>query len=188
MNAWQYRSSLIRCVDDLNSGKVIAYPTEAVWGLGCDPFNTSAIEQLLMLKSRPWQKGLILIASTIEQFDFLLDDLSPELYRRLNDSWPGHHTWLVPHHNRLSERVYGRHPTVALRVTAHPVVKTLCHRFGGPIISTSANRAGMPSATSAIAARRYFLGKRLSFAPGAVGDSPSASCIRDLISGKIIRS
>jgi L-threonylcarbamoyladenylate synthase len=61
-----------------NSG-VIAYPTEAVWGLGCDPWNDEAVERLLATKARPVHKGLILVAADIEQFDFLLEDLPENL-------------------------------------------------------------------------------------------------------------
>uniref|UniRef100_UPI0019827226 L-threonylcarbamoyladenylate synthase n=1 Tax=Pseudomonas viridiflava TaxID=33069 RepID=UPI0019827226 len=58
----------------VRNGGVIAYPTEAVWGLGCDPWNAQAVERLLALKQRPVEKGLILVADTIHQFDFLLED------------------------------------------------------------------------------------------------------------------
>ena len=126
-------------------GGVIAYPTEAVWGLGCDPWNEAAVDRLLALKNRPVHKGLILVADEIEQFDFLLEDL-PEIWQeRLATSWPGPNTWLVPHQDRLPEWVTGAHDSVALRVSNHPLVRALC-RLTGPLISTSANPAGRPAA------------------------------------------
>ncbi len=110
----------------VREGGVIAYPTEAVWGLGCDPWNGEAVDRLLALKERPMHKGLILVADDIEQFDFLLADL-PEIWlQRLAGSWPGPNTWLVPHQNRLPEWVTGEHDTVALRVSDHPLVRALC--------------------------------------------------------------
>ena len=85
----------------VREGGVVAYPTEAVWGLGCDPWNEEAVYRLLALKERPMHNGLILVADDIGQFDFLLDDL-PEIWQeRLAGSWPGPNTWLVPHQNRL---------------------------------------------------------------------------------------
>lgn len=110
----------------LRAGGVIAYPTEAVWGLGCDPWNEAAVRRLLALKGRPQEKGLILVAADIGQFDFLLHDLPPAWRERLARSWPGPNTWLVPHHHRLPAWITGRHASVALRVSDHPRVRALC--------------------------------------------------------------
>lgn len=184
---WRFNPKIINCVKQLKEGGVIAYPTEAVWGLGCDPFNEDAVDTVLQLKARPWQKGLILIASDIAQFEFLLHDLPVSQHAQLQLSWPGHNTWLVPHHHRIPDIVHGIHETVALRVSDHPIVKVLCDKFGGPIVSTSANPAGRPSATTSLAVRRYFHEQPLVIAPGKVGAQSSASCIRDLATGKIIR-
>ncbi|HAB87155.1 MAG TPA: tRNA threonylcarbamoyladenosine biosynthesis protein RimN, partial [Pseudomonas sp.] len=106
----------------VRAGGVIAYPTEAVWGVGCDPWDEDAVLRLLALKERPVEKGLILIADTVEQFDFLLDDLPERWLDRLAGTWPGPNTWLVPHRGRLPEWITGRHDSVALRVTDHPLV------------------------------------------------------------------
>jgi L-threonylcarbamoyladenylate synthase len=108
-----------------NSG-VIAYPTEAVWGLGCDPWNDEAVEQLLAMKARPVHKGLILVAANSERFDFLLEDL-PEIWlARLGGSWPGPNSWLMPHQNRLPEWIGGQSSSVALRVSDHAQVRARC--------------------------------------------------------------
>ena len=87
----------------VREGGVIAYPTEAVWGLGCDPWNELAVDRLLALKERPMDKGLILVANDIQQFDFLLDDLPDVWQERLASTWPGPNTWLVPHQDRLPQ-------------------------------------------------------------------------------------
>lgn len=126
----------------VREGGVIAYPTEAVWGLGCDPWNEAAVDRLLALKERPMHKGLIVVADDIEQFNFLLDDLPDIWQERLAGSWPGPNTWLVPHQNRLPEWVTGEHDSVALRVSDHPLVRALC-RYTGPLISTSPTRRGV---------------------------------------------
>ncbi|SEC85283.1 L-threonylcarbamoyladenylate synthase [Pseudomonas anguilliseptica] len=171
----------------VRNGGVIAYPTEAVWGLGCDPWNDEAVERLLALKDRPVHKGLILVAADIEQFDFLLDAL-PEIWlARLAGSWPGPNTWLVPHQNRLPVWISGQHSSVALRVSDHPQVCALC-RLTGPLVSTSANPAGRPSARSRLRVEQYFPGQLDAVLGGALGGRKNPSLIRDLISGDVVRA
>ncbi|WP_277373395.1 Sua5/YciO/YrdC/YwlC family protein [Pseudomonas sp. AA-38] len=179
---WQIQQTA-RVVFD---GGVIAYPTEAVWGLGCDPWNEAAVDRLLALKERPMGKGLILVADEIEQFDFLLEDL-PEIWQeRLAASWPGPNTWLVPHQGRLPEWVTGEHDSVALRVSDHPLVQALC-RLTGPLISTSANPAGRPAARSRLRVEQYFPGELDKVLVGPLGGRKNPSLIRDLRTGDVIR-
>ena len=90
----------------IRAGAVIAYPTEAVWGLGCDPWDEEAVERLLAIKSRPVDKGLILVADNIHQFDFLFEDFPQAWIDRMASTWPGPNTWLVPHQGLLPEWVY----------------------------------------------------------------------------------
>lgn len=171
----------------LLGGEVIACPTEAVWGLSCDPENEDAVEYLLALKSRPVSKGLILVAHGMAQLDFLLTGFSGELLGTLSASWPGPSTWLVPHRGRVPGWITGEHDTVAVRVSAHPVVSALCAAWGGPLVSTSANPAGALPARQAWQVRRYF-GDSLGYImPGATGSARQPTTIRDLISGQIIR-
>ncbi len=170
----------------VRAGGVIAYPTEAVWGLGCDPWNVQAVEHLLLLKARAVEKGLILVAASAEQFDFLLDDL-PELWlNRLASTWPGPHTWLVPHRGRLPQWVTGQHETVALRVSAHPLVRALCAECG-PLVSTSANPAGRPAARSRLRVQQYFGAELDAVLDGALGGRKNPSTIRDLATAEIVR-
>lgn len=169
------------------SGQVIAYPTEAVWGLGCDPFNRYACAQILALKRRPLHKGVILVAANMGQVEFLLEGLEDSLLQRLTESWPGPNTWLVPHHNRVPEWICGRHQSVAIRISAHPVVKALCELVGGPLVSTSANPQAMAPARSALRARIYF-GDNVVYVPGQVDRTARPSRIRDLITGATLRS
>src|SRR5688572_17829805 len=123
---------------------VIAYPTEAVWGLGCNPFDEAAVARLLAIKQRAADKGLILIAGALEQFDDLLDwdALPTDRSEAVFASWPGPHTWIVPATGRVPYWITGAHDGVAVRVSAHPLVVALCTAFGGPLVSTSANRGG----------------------------------------------
>ena len=168
-------------------GGVIAYPTEAVWGLGCDPWDGDAVERLLALKVRPMDKGLILVADRIEQFEFLLDDLPERWLDRLAGTWPGPNTWLVPHQGRLPEWITGKHDSVALRVTDHPLVARLC-ALTGPLVSTSANPAGRPAARSRLRVEQYFPRQLDKVLDGALGGRRNPSTIRDLRSGQVIRA
>ena len=170
----------------VRAGGVIAYPTEAVWGLGCDPWDELAVARLLALKERPMEKGLILVADDIRQFDFLLEDLPDIWQERLAGSWPGPHTWLVPHQDRLPEWITGQHASVALRVSDHPVVRELC-ALTGPLVSTSANPAGRPAARSRLRVEQYFPRQLDKVLGGALGGRKNPSLIRDLITGDVIR-
>ena len=131
----------------LRAGGVIAYPTEGVWGLGCDPFAQAAVMRLLALKQRTPDKGLILVAADPSQFDGLLDwdALDARGREQVLASWPGPNTWLVPATARVPEWIRGTHEAVAVRVSAHAGVAALCRAWGGPLVSTSANRAGDPA-------------------------------------------
>ncbi|HEY0719815.1 MAG TPA: Sua5/YciO/YrdC/YwlC family protein, partial [Gammaproteobacteria bacterium] len=147
MTPWQLREA----VRVLHDGGLIAYPTEAVYGLGCDPLNADAVLRLLELKQRPWQKGLILIAAEQTQLEPYLLPLDSAMLARVAPTWPGPYTWLLPARDETPWWLRGEHDTLAVRVTAHPVAAALCRAFGGPIISTSANLAGKAPATSPLA-------------------------------------
>lgn len=170
----------------VHEGGVIAYPTEAVWGLGCDPWNMEAVFRLLALKERPLEKGLILVAADMAQFDFLLDDLPQAWRAQLRLSWPGPNTWLVPHRDRLPGWITGVHDSVALRVSDHPLVRELCAHTG-PLVSTSANPAGRPAARSRLRVEQYFGGRLDAVLGGELGGRRNPSLIRDLRTGEVIR-
>jgi L-threonylcarbamoyladenylate synthase len=181
------RLHLQAAVRELRTGGVIACPTEAVWGLSCDPQNEDAVNRLLFLKSRPVAKGLILVAAHQDQVEFLLSGLSPEQRQLLSDSWPGPATWLIPHGGRVPGWVSGEHSTVAVRVSSHPAVSALCAAWGGPLVSTSANPAGARPAVETYQVRRYFGDSLHYLLPGRVGAALRPTTIRDLCSGQIIR-
>lgn len=173
----------------LRRGGVIAYPTEAVWGLGCDPFDEAAVSRLLALKQRPVDKGLILIAGSVDQFDALLDwtALPGVRHETVLASWPGPHTWVVPASARVPRWITGVHEGVAVRVSAHPTVASLCLAFGGPLVSTSANLAGaLPPRT--LEAFDPLMREALDWVvPGATGGDAQPTSIRDARSGQTLR-
>jgi len=129
----------------IQQGGVIAYPTEAIFGLGCDPDNNVAIKKLLKLKQRSADKGLILLASDYTQLLPYIDDklfkktLGNEKYNSVLSQWPSAITQLLPAKKNISPLLTGVFDTIAVRVTDHPDVVALCQKMNKAIISTSAN-------------------------------------------------
>ena len=179
---------LSRAVRALHDGGVIAYPTEAVWGLGCDPFNEVAALRLLALKQRDWRKGMILVAADIAQLAPFLHGLDKQHLQTLLASWPGPNTWLIPNNGAAPSWITGGRETLAVRVSGHPIVAALCDAFAGPVVSTSANPAGKPPARSALAVRRYFHTQLDDILPGGVGAQGKPTAIRCLLTGETVRS
>lgn len=172
-----------------DEGKVFAYPTEAVYGLGCDPDNESAVFELLKLKDRPAHKGLILIADTYSRLLPYVDDEKIASYRRTEifSSWPGHVTWLLPKSKRVKDCVCGDSDYIAVRVTTHEGVKSLCQLFDKPLISTSANKSGEPPALSEKEIEQQF-GDAVTIIHGELGKAVKPSLIRHSLNGEIIRA
>jgi L-threonylcarbamoyladenylate synthase len=184
------RASLLtpdQAAQRLHDGAVIAYPTEAVYGLGCDPRNEAAVHALLSLKSRPASAGLILIADQFEKFGSFTTTVSAELLSVAMETWPGPVTWLFPRADNVPDWLAGHHQTIAIRLTAHPVCRELCAAFGGAIVSTSANPASAEPARSAAQVEEYFGSSIGGTVAGALGSNDQPSEIRDLASGKILR-
>jgi L-threonylcarbamoyladenylate synthase len=182
----------IGAVHTLARGEVIAYPTESVYGYGCDPFNEAAVERLLRIKQRPRHKGLILVAADTGQIAPLLANLTPQQQAQLQQTWPGPVTWLLPDSDELIPPwVKGDFHSVAIRVSAHPLVKALCEAWGGPIVSSSANRSGQSPAKSEyslmIARRNFGIGADY-IVPGRTQQKTKPTEIRDIHNGGIIRA
>jgi len=129
----------------LRQGGLVLHATEGVWGLACDPWNPVAVERLLALKGRSAGKGLIVIGAAKECFGDELAGVEPARRREVEESWPGAVTWVLPN-RRFPPWITGGRHTVAVRVPAHPQARAMCAAFGGPLVSTSANRAGRPPA------------------------------------------
>ncbi|MCF7221571.1 Sua5/YciO/YrdC/YwlC family protein [Marilutibacter chinensis] len=181
---------LTAAVNALRRGGVIAYPTEAVWGLGCDPFDEAAVARLLEIKQRPVDKGLILIASTVAQLDGLIDwnALSPERRDAVRASWPGPNTWVVPATSRVPRWITGDHDGVAVRVSAHLSVIGLCDEFGAALVSTSANLAGAPPAFLRESLDPALLRRIDAIAPGETGGMAAPTSIRDARDNRLLRA
>jgi L-threonylcarbamoyladenylate synthase len=172
----------------LKEGGIIAYPTEAVFGLGCDPGNSRALERLLSLKSRAARKGLILVAADIDQILPFIRNIDDSQWQQVRSTWPGPVTWVFPVHPGLSVLLTGDHNSIAIRVSAHPIVREICNLFGGPIVSTSANCSGQEPARSVQEVRQQFQQGIDVIVDGEVDLNARPSEIRDVLSGDIIRA
>jgi L-threonylcarbamoyladenylate synthase len=178
-----------QAVTALHLGGVIAYPTEGVWGLGCDPFDAGAVRRILALKGRPEDKGLILVAANVAQIAALLKPLSTQQRATVLATWPGPTTWLLPDPDQLIPAwIKGKFATVAIRVSAHPLVVQLCNAFGGPLVSTSANPSERPPAVSRLRVQTWFGGRVDLIVKGRLGGQRGPSMIRDLHSTAPIRA
>lgn len=180
--------SIDAAVESVNKGGVLAYPTEAVFGLGCNPNHLSAVQRLLGIKQRPADKGLILLAANINQLTDFVPPLDDEILERVNPTWPGPVTWLLPVRDEVSPLVRGTHRTIAVRISDHPVCQLLCQRLGHPLISTSANLSGYPPATSAAQVEQQ-LGTQIDLIlDKPLGGRTNPSEIRDAITNQILRA
>jgi len=171
----------------LRAGAVIAYPTEAVYGLGCDPACQPAVQHVLEIKQRPASAGLILIADSFDRLAPFTAPVDAHLLERAQRTWPGPVTWLFPRAAHVADWLAGQHPTIALRVSAHPLCRQLCAAFAGPLVSTSANIFSMPPARTAAEVEACFAGTIAGVVEGELGLQHRPSEIRDLATGRTVR-
>lgn len=185
--------NLEQAIYTLKQGDVLAYPTEAVWGLGCDPRQEHAFQKILTLKQRPIEKGVILLSESIERVEPLLVGLDTTIRNQVIASWEksAHnqraHTWLLPTNDEIPAWIYGDHDRVAIRVTNHSLCQQLCRSLDDFVVSTSANPAGLSPATSASEVQKYF-SDQVAILSGELGDSPEPSRIVDAVTGQVIRA
>ncbi len=182
-SAWHIR----RAVFNLHAGGVIAYPTETVYGLGCDPLDGHAVQRLLDLKQRPPEKGLILIGATLEHLLPYIDISDNALLTKLAGPTLRPTTWICPPRTDTPHWLCGRHHSIAVRLTRSPLARRLCECYGAAIVSTSANPAGLAPARNALKVRRYFDAQLDYILGGSCDPDAIPSRIVDLISGKVIR-
>jgi L-threonylcarbamoyladenylate synthase len=170
---------LQQAVTSLKSGGVIAYPTEGVWGLGCLWTYEDAIKEILRLKQRPLEKGMIVLCSQLADIESFLLPLSAQDIAQIEQDYPHPVTWILPCKSSVSESVRGQHNSIAVRFSRHSQVKALCDKVG-PIISTSANPTGEAAAMTAEEVRSYFHDQLSFILSGELGGYSKPSEIRTL--------
>lgn len=182
-SGWQKR----RFVEHLHQGELVAYPTEAVFGLGCDPLNQRAVLQLLALKRRSWRKGLILIAADFSQLEPYIEKLPASIIEKINAPSQQATTWLLPVKKSAPEWLTGEHETIAVRLVQHPLARELCSLAGTAIVSTSANFSGREPLKTAYKTRLNFKMKGVLTIGSKAGNAKKPSRIIDPFSNKQLR-
>ena len=170
---------LQQAITSLKTGGVIAYPTEGVWGLGCLWTDEAAINEILRLKQRPLEKGMIVLCSKLSDIERFLLPLTEQSIAQIEQDHPHPVTWILPCKLSVPESVRGKHTSIAVRFSRHPQVQELCANVG-PIISTSANPAGLAAAMSILDVRHYFHDQLSYILPGELGGFSKPSEIRTL--------
>ena len=201
--------SVIEAAHWLQQGQLLAYPTESVWGIGCDPFNQQAVEQLLAIKQRPLEKGMIVVTDSVSRLKMLLNSLNEDQRQQVLVSWRNDtdsdvnskqaHTWLLPLSENLPVSIpawiIGAHHSVAVRVIDHPLVQQLCrqvvsvHNPYGFVVSTSCNPSGQPPALTLSQAQAYFSNsnEQVGYLKGETLGYQLPSQISDARTGQVIR-
>lgn len=175
----------LHATDVLLRGGVIAYPTEGVFGLGCLPDNPRALLRLLDIKGRDASKGLILIAADARQLDGWITLPASKSLPEPDPTYPV--TWIVPPGPYVTDLLRGEHENIAVRITTNPVAKALCIAAASPLVSTSANLSGKPTARNRFVLHRQFADVVDYIVPGDCGPASGPSEIRDLASNRILR-
>ncbi len=179
-------------------GGIFSYPTESVYGLGCDPNNEEAVQRLLDIKNRHMRKGLILIATDFSQISQYLhnDILHPTNEANARSNKLAHQpsdttfTHLVNEHT--PKWLTGEFNSLAIRISKHPEVVQLCGAFGSAMVSTSANFSGQPPAKNFDEVVSIFSTNTKSslidaILEGTTGNLQQPSSIRDAATNEIIR-
>jgi L-threonylcarbamoyladenylate synthase len=180
---WHVREAVRR----LEDGGIIAYPTETLYGLGCDPLNATAALHLINLKQRRIEQGLILVASRFEQLEPYLSPVPAAIRKRVTRVSKQPVTWVLPCPEYVPVWLRGEHHSLAVRITTHPVSAALCDRWGGPLVSSSANIHGRPAALTPLAVRKAFNNQLDYILHSTQAGTNHPSQIRDALSGAILR-
>ena len=179
--------SIQKAILTLTNDGVIAYPTEAMFGLGCNIYSDKAVTKILDMKQRSYEKGLIIVGSCWDQVKDLTNSIPEKNYDPIFKSWPGHNTWVFPASINVPRKITGKHKTIAIRISNHPIVKLLCEEFRGPIVSTSANTQGKKPALTATEVKDIFKEKVDYIVQGKIGDKTKASTITSAVSLEKLR-
>lgn len=179
------RFQLIKAARAIRNEGVIAYPTESVFGLGCDPFSENAVKKILRIKHRPVDKGLIIIAANLNQLMPYINISTTE--KNTITQYESAMTWLVNKSELTPYWISGKHKSIAIRISQHPLVIDLCSTLNHPIVSTSANPAGLKPAASSIKARLYFADTVDVYLSGSTGQLTQPTPITDIKTNNVIR-
>ena len=144
-NRAQLEADIIQCLKTLSAGGLILYPTDTVWGIGCDATNADAVKKVYQLKQRDDSKAMIVLIDSADHLDHYVVDV-PMIARELIDVAVKPLTIIYEGAYNLAPNVLGDQDSVGIRIPNDEFCHRLCERFGKPIVSTSANVSGHPTA------------------------------------------
>lgn len=168
----------------IRRGCIVVYPTETVYGIGCDPFDADACRRVRELKSRDESKPFILIAAAFDMVVRLVMDIDPAVEKLARAFWPGPLTMVLRPGPAIPGHLIGPGGGVAFRVTPHPVAAGLSSEIGGPLVSTSANRSGETPVDSYHEAVRQFGGLVDAVIDNPLTSAGTPSTVLDMTSEK----
>jgi L-threonylcarbamoyladenylate synthase len=142
-------AELIPAAKAIQSGRVVAFPTDTFYGLGADPFNLSAVERVYQIKGRPRTKPLLLLIDNIDDVTLLTADQPESFYEVAKKFWPGPLTIVMRASDRLPLKVTGGTGNIGLRLPKSDLARALIRAAGVPLTATSANLSTLPSCTTA---------------------------------------
>ena len=141
----EIEADIVQCLKVLSSGGLILYPTDTVWGIGCDATNADAVDRVYKLKQRDDSKALIVLIDSADHLDHYVVDV-PAIAHELIDVAVKPLTIIYEGAYNLAPNVLGEKDSVGIRIPNDEFCHRLCERFGKPIVSTSANVSGQPTA------------------------------------------
>jgi len=177
-----------KSVEWLKSGKILAHPTESIWGLGCDAFNEKAVNFIFKIKKRSKNKNFILLVNSLGSFKKYLKEINNKDKIFLNKYWPGPHTFLISYNDNLPTHLHNESGKIAIRVSNHLPIQLLLKSFSGFIVSTSANISGKENINDPYEIMNSFEYKEMAYYDEMLGSNKSPSTIIDLESRSIIRA
>ena len=155
-SARETQTQIDTAVAALGRGGIIAYPTETVYGLGCDPFSNAAMTRLSDLKGGRENRSFLVLVRDASQIEALVGKPSPLAKRLMDTFWPGPLTLVLPAAPTCPSALVSEQGRVGLRHSPDPVVEKLMDAWGRPLVSTSANPGGASPANTADQVRAYF--------------------------------
>jgi L-threonylcarbamoyladenylate synthase len=144
-----FEQNIVKAAQIIKDGGIVAFPTETVYGLGADVFNTKAIEKIFNIKERPFFDPLIVHISEIKQLELLVKKVDERVLKLAEKFWPGPLTIVTEKNKNVPDLVTANLPTVAVRMPNHRAALQLIQQAGTPIAAPSANKFGMLSPTNA---------------------------------------
>ncbi|MDN5287442.1 MAG: L-threonylcarbamoyladenylate synthase [Mucilaginibacter sp.] len=139
-----FRDEVAKAFKILQEGGIILYPTDTIWGIGCDATNTEAVQKIYRLKQRDEAKSMIILVDTENKLESYISEVNPLAYDLIEYA-ENPLTLIMPGAKNISPALIAADGSVGIRVTSHDFCKQVIQRLRKPLVSTSANISGKPS-------------------------------------------